>query len=119
MLHLHCALLALVRCGPAAAAAAEAWHAVLQVAIKNCRGLMPDGKSKPSVLALSRQGMPNLPGSCKTEAQKGGYVVHGGDGKPDIILMSSGKWPGLACSCSLGHCMQPADHASSSVHISR
>ena len=65
------------------------------MAIKNCRGLMPDGKSKPSVLALSRQGMPNLPGSCKTEAQKGGYVVHGGDGKPDIILMSSGKRPPL------------------------
>ena len=43
------------------------------------------------MMAFSRQGMPNQAGTCKTECQKGGYIVHGGDAKPDIILLATGS----------------------------
>ena len=80
--------------------------ASLQVAVEYARALGPSGKSGPSVLALSRQGMPNLPGSSKEEAAKGGYIVHGGDGKPDIILMGSGAHPPRAAKTTLASAAQ-------------
>ena len=61
-----------------------------QVAIENARGVNKDKIRRPSVLAFSRQGMPNLPGSSIEGTAKGGYVVHGGDGKPDVILIGTG-----------------------------
>ena len=46
---------------------------------------------RPSTLALSRQGMPNLPGSSIDAAIKGGYVVADCDGTPDVIIMGTGS----------------------------
>lgn len=53
-------------------------------------GQNPTGKVRPSVLALSRQGMPNLPGSSIDSVLKGGYTVYGGDAKPDVIFLATG-----------------------------
>ena len=55
------------------------------------RGQNKVGHPTPSILALSRQGMPNLPGTSIEGVEKGGYIVHGGDDKPDVILMSTGE----------------------------
>ena len=64
----------------------------MQIAIENCKGLgVPGGKARPSVLAFSRQGMPNQPGTSVEGVAKGGYVVHGGDAKPDAIILSTGN----------------------------
>jgi transketolase len=57
----------------------------------------PAGKVRPTVLALSRQAMPNLPGTSREGAAKGGYIVHGGDEKPDVIIMSTGAAPWPVC----------------------
>jgi len=63
----------------------------LQIAVENAKGLgVPGGKNRPSVMAFSRQGMPNQPGTSIEGVAKGGYVVHGGDKKPDVILLSTG-----------------------------
>lgn len=55
---------------------------------------------RPSVLALSRQGMPNLPGTSKEGVLKGGYIVQGGDAKPDVIFIATGAHI-LEPSCAL------------------
>ncbi len=62
----------------------------MQAAVLNAKGVNPEGKVRPSVLALSRQGMPNLPGTSKEAVLKGGYIVHGGDAKPDVIFIATG-----------------------------
>lgn len=63
----------------------------MQVAVESAKGLgVPGGKARPSVLAFSRQGMPNQPGTSAEGVSKGAYVVHGGDGKPDLIVMATG-----------------------------
>ena len=67
-------------------------HWYLQIAVENAKGInVPGGKSRPSVFALSRQGMPNQPGTSIEGVAKGGYIVHGGDAKPDVILLSTGR----------------------------
>ena len=48
-------------------------------------------RKRPTLIALSRQGMPNLTGTDADKVAKGGYVVSGGDGKPDVILMGTGS----------------------------
>ncbi len=61
---------------------AYAWRAALE----NATG--------PTVLALTRQGLPTLDRSVYADAAgtlKGGYVIKDSDGKPDVILMSSGS----------------------------
>ncbi len=63
----------------------------LQVAVLHARGQNKVGHPTPSILALSRQGMPNLPGTSVEGVEKGGYIVHGGDEKPDVILLSTGE----------------------------
>jgi hypothetical protein len=62
----------------------------LQAAVLNAKGVNPTGKVRPSVLALSRQGLPNLPGTSKEGVLKGGYTVYGGDDKPAVIFLASG-----------------------------
>jgi len=63
-----------------------------KIAVENAKGLgVPGGKNRPSVMAFSRQGMPNQPGTSIEGVAKGGYVVHGGDKKPDVILLSTGS----------------------------
>ncbi len=44
----------------------------------------------PTAIALTRQNLPQLPGSSK-DAVKGGYVVDDCEGTPEIILMASGS----------------------------
>ena len=45
---------------------------------------------EPTVLVLSRQGLPQYAGSSK-EAIKGGYVLEDCDGTPDVIIMGTGS----------------------------
>lgn len=45
----------------------------------------------PTLMALSRQKLPNLPGTSIEGAAKGGYVVSDSDGTPDIILIGTGS----------------------------
>ena len=66
-----------------------------QAAVLSAKGHTPGGKVRPSVMAFSRQGMPNLPGTSKEGVLKGGYIVHGGDAKPDVILLATGAPPRL------------------------
>ncbi len=74
-------------------------HDPAQVAVENNRGINQKGYGRPTILALSRQGVPNLPGTSKEGVAKGGYIVHGGDGKPDAIIMATGIF-----ACTLRHC---------------
>ena len=69
----------------------------LQAAVLNAKGKNPDGVPRPSVMAFSRQGMPNQPGTSKEGVMKGLYTVHGGDGKPDVIFIASGELASLCC----------------------
>ncbi|MGK7873849.1 MAG: transketolase [Xenococcaceae cyanobacterium] len=45
----------------------------------------------PTLLALSRQGLPNLPGSSIEKTTKGAYILSDSDGTPDIILIGTGS----------------------------
>ena len=49
-----------------------------------------DHRHTPSILALSRQNLPQLEGSCPIKAQKGAYVLQDVS-KPDIILIGTGS----------------------------
>jgi transketolase len=54
----------------------------------------------PGMLALTRQGVPPLdrPADFRSEdIWKGGYLVRGTDGDPDVILAATGSEVGLAC----------------------
>ncbi|WIA08548.1 hypothetical protein OEZ85_007980 [Tetradesmus obliquus] len=48
-------------------------------------------RKRPSTIALSRQGMPNLPGCSVDGVAKGAYVIHGGEGTPDAIIIGTGS----------------------------
>ncbi|GMH88425.1 hypothetical protein TrVE_jg6944 [Triparma verrucosa] len=48
----------------------------------------------PSVICLSRQTLPNLAGTDPAKAQKGGYIVSGGD-NTDLVLVGTGSETGL------------------------
>ena len=62
----------------------------MQAAVKNAQAENPAGIPRPSVMAFSRQGMPNQPGTSKEGVLKGFYTVHGGDEKPDVIFIATG-----------------------------
>ncbi|NJL00095.1 MAG: transketolase [Spirulinaceae cyanobacterium SM2_1_0] len=62
--------------------------AAYKVAVERAKGI--DGKPQPSLLALSRQGLPNLPGSTIDKAVKGAYVLSDSDGTPELILIGTG-----------------------------
>ncbi|WP_249029113.1 transketolase [Tannockella kyphosi] len=51
--------------------------------------------STPTALVLTRQNLPQLPGSSK-EALKGGYVIDDCQGTPDILIIASGSEVSLA-----------------------
>eukprot|EP00873_Tetraselmis_striata_P042514 jgi/Tetstr1/462778/TSEL_007729.t1 len=57
--------------------------AMYKVAIEN--------RTRPSLLALSRQGMNNLSTTSIEAAAKGGYAVKECDGEPDCILLATGS----------------------------
>ncbi len=52
-------------------------------------------KKAPAVMALSRQNLPQLPGTG-SEAMKGGYILKDCEGMPLVILMASGSEVELA-----------------------
>lgn len=60
-----------------------------KVAIENAQ------KHRPTLLALSRQNLPNLAGSSIEGVSKGGYAVVESDGTPDLILIGTGSEVGL------------------------
>jgi len=62
-----------------------------KVAIKAARGKRYGNKTRPSVLALTRQAVPNLAGSSIEGVTKGAYVLSDSDGTPDLILMGTGS----------------------------
>ncbi len=71
--------------------------------MKNAQAENPAKIPRPSVMAFSRQGMPNQPGTSKEGVLKGFYTVHGGDEKPDVILIATG-----ACSPPFVSCLHDA-----------
>ena len=48
-------------------------------------------KNEPTLLAFTRQGVPNLKGSSIENAAKGAYTLVDCDGTPDIILIGTGS----------------------------
>lgn len=48
-------------------------------------------RNKPSLLALSRQNVPNLAGTSIEGVAKGAYILSGGEETPDIILIGTGS----------------------------
>ena len=50
-----------------------------------------ENRHRPTLLALSRQGLPNLAGSSIEKAAKGAYVLSDSEGTPDIILIGTGS----------------------------
>jgi transketolase len=48
-------------------------------------------RKRPTTIALSRQGMPNLPGCSIEGVEKGAYTVQDCEGKPDCILIGTGS----------------------------
>ncbi len=52
-------------------------------------------RKRPTVLAMSRQNLPNLEGSSIDAVAKGAYVLSDDAGTPDIILIGTGSEVGL------------------------
>jgi transketolase len=52
-----------------------------------------DNRKRPSVIALSRQKLPNLPGTSIEGVEKGGYTIsdNSSGNKPDVILIGTGS----------------------------
>ncbi|KFK30590.1 hypothetical protein AALP_AA6G001400 [Arabis alpina] len=52
-----------------------------------------ENRKRPSILALSRQKLPHLPGTSIEGVEKGGYVISDNSrgNKPDVILMGTGS----------------------------
>jgi transketolase len=62
-----------------------------------CWELALAAKQTPSILALSRQAVPNLrSNSAKNLSAKGGYVLKLPEGKRDVTLLATGTEVGLA-----------------------
>ncbi|ONK79709.1 uncharacterized protein A4U43_C01F9240 [Asparagus officinalis] len=59
-------------------------------------------RKRPSVLALSRQKLPQLSGTSIEGVEKGGYVIsdNSSDNKPDLILMATGSELEIAAKAS-------------------
>ena len=50
-----------------------------------------NNRKRPTTIALSRQGMPNLPGLSAEGVEKGAYIVKDCSGVPDVIFMGTGS----------------------------
>ncbi|GBF99155.1 transketolase [Raphidocelis subcapitata] len=48
-------------------------------------------RKRPTTIALSRQGMPNLPNLSSEGVEKGAYVIKDSSGTPDVIFMGTGS----------------------------
>jgi transketolase len=64
-----------------------------KVAVKN--------RNRPTLLALTRQKVPNLAGSSADAVARGGYILSDSGGMPDLILIGTGS--------ELGLCAKAAD----------
>jgi transketolase len=62
-----------------------------KVAIKAARGKRLGNKTRPTLLALTRQAVPNLAGSSIEGVTKGAYIISDSDGTPDLILIGTGS----------------------------
>jgi transketolase len=62
-----------------------------KAAVLNTKGINKENRIRPSILALSRQNLPNLAGTSIEGVAKGAYIVHGGDEKPDAIVIATGS----------------------------
>ena len=74
---------------------------LVQAAVKNAQAENPDGDppARP-VMAFSRQGMPNQPGTSKEGVLKGFYTVHERRREaPDVIFIASGGRPSTLTKC--------------------
>ena len=58
-----------------------------------------ESKNSPSIIALTRQNLPQLVGSCPIKASKGGYVIHE-VADPNIILVATGSEVSLCVEAS-------------------
>ena len=56
-----------------------------------CYKVAMESRTRPTLMALSRQGMNNLPTSSIANVEKGGYAVKECDGTPDVIIMATGS----------------------------
>jgi transketolase len=61
-----------------------------KVAVERAKGI-GSAKKRSTLLALSRQGLPNLEGSSIEKAAKGAYIASDSEGTPDIILIGTGS----------------------------
>ncbi|GIL83476.1 hypothetical protein Vretimale_11170 [Volvox reticuliferus] len=50
-----------------------------------------ENRKRPTTIALSRQNMPNLPGTSVEGVAKGAYIIRDSEGHPDVILMGTGS----------------------------
>lgn len=68
-----------------------------KVAVERSKGISPNGKPQPVLLALSRQGLPNLEASSIENTAKGAYVAACGFAPEelDIVLIGTGSEVGL------------------------
>lgn len=57
-------------------------------------------RTGPTVLCLSRQGLPHLAHSSADDVSKGAYIVHGGSVKPDVVFVATGSEVSLAINAS-------------------
>ncbi len=62
-----------------------------KVAIKAAKGKRAGNKVRPTLLALTRQAVPNLAGSSIDGVTKGAYILSDSDGTPDLILIGTGS----------------------------
>mmetsp|Transcript_20019 Transcript_20019/g.65232 ORF Transcript_20019/g.65232 Transcript_20019/m.65232 type:complete len:698 (-) Transcript_20019:95-2188(-) len=56
-----------------------------------CYKVAVENRKRPSTMALSRQAMPNLPGTSMEGVAKGGYAVVDCEGTPDVVIMGTGS----------------------------
>jgi len=58
-------------------------------------------RKRPSTIALSRQGMNNIPGQSANGVKKGGYIIKDCEGTPDVIIIGTGSELQLAYDAGL------------------
>eukprot|EP00210_Caulerpa_lentillifera_P003774 g3606.t1 len=56
-----------------------------------CYKIGVNNRKRPTVIALSRQGMPNLAGTDAKQVTKGAYVVSDSSEAPQVIIMGTGS----------------------------
>jgi transketolase len=60
-----------------------------------------ENRKRPTTIALTRQGTPNLPGASAEGAAKGGYIIKDSEGTPEVILIGTGSELELAYKAAL------------------